>query len=116
NRRLDTADLEFGEGPEHAVDGAIAIGRPHDELADQVVVVLGDRVALLVPAVPAHPGSGRYAQARHRSRRGQEVLRRVLGVDAALDRVPAPLDRFLTERQALARRDAQLLGDEVETR
>ena len=45
---------------------------------------------------------------------GRKFLRRVLGVDAALDRVPAPLDRVLRERERLARRDADLLGDEVE--
>ncbi len=31
-----------------------------------------------------------------------------------LDRVPAVLDVVLRERQRLTRRDAQLLGDEVE--
>ena len=94
--------------------GAVAVGRPHDELADEVVVVLRDGVALVVAAVPAHAGPGGDAQPGDRAGRGQEALRRVLGVDAALDRVAAAHDGVLGERQRLAVGDADLLGDEVE--
>ena len=45
---------------------------------------------------------------------GSEVGGRVLGVDAALDRVPGVHDVVGGERQRLTRGDAQLLGDEVE--
>ena len=51
-----------------------------------------------------------------RAGRGQEALGRVLGVDAALDRVAAAHDVVLGERQRLAARDPDLLGDEVELR
>ncbi len=47
---------------------------------------------------------------------GEEALGRVLGVDAALDRMAVVLDVVLRERERLARRDPQLLGDEVERR
>ena len=40
---------------------ALAVGAPHDELADQVVVVLRDGVALGVAAVPAHARDRRAA-------------------------------------------------------
>ena len=42
------------ERPQHAAAGRVAVGAPHDELADEVVVVLADLVAGLVAAVPAH--------------------------------------------------------------
>ena len=45
---------------------------------------------------------------------GRKPFGGVLGVDAALDRVAAVLDVVLGERQRLAGRDAELLGDEVE--
>ena len=41
------------ERPQHAGDGGVAVAAPHDELADEVVVVLADLVARLVAAVPA---------------------------------------------------------------
>ena len=54
DRRVHAFDLELVERAEHALDRAVAVGCPHDELADEVVVVLRDRVALVVAAVPAH--------------------------------------------------------------
>ena len=60
------------------------------------------------------PGPARLAVRRDARRRGQESARRVLGVDAALDRVPAQLDVLLRERERLAERDEHLLAHEVE--
>ena len=49
-------------------------------------------------------------------RRGREVARGVLGVDAALDRVPAQDDVVLADRQRLAGRRADALLDDVDPR
>ena len=51
----------------------------------------------------------------HRARRGNEALR-ILGVDAAFDRVAADHDVVLRPRQALAAGDAQLRLDDVDAR
>jgi hypothetical protein len=51
---LDAVHDELVERPQHATDGDVPVRAPHDELAHQVVVVLGDLVAGLVAAVPAH--------------------------------------------------------------
>ena len=56
-------DLELAQRAQHAVTRRLAVGGPHDELADQVVVVLRDGVALRVAAVPAHAGTAREPQA-----------------------------------------------------
>ena len=45
---------------------------------------------------------------------GTEAGRGILRVDAALDRVAAQDDVLLTQRQRLARRDEELLADEVD--
>ena len=56
------------------------------------------RSLVIVPGEGRKPFAGSSALMRH------------------LDRVAAPLDRVLGERQRLAGRDADLLGDEVERR
>ncbi len=94
----------------------LAVGPPDDELADEVVVVLGDGVALRVAAVPPDAGTAGQPQVGDRAGGGEEALGGVLGVDAALDRVAAVLDVGGGERQRLTRCHAQLLGDEVERR
>ena len=56
----------------------------------------------------------RPASEPQRARARDEVLARILGADARLDRVPARTDLVLCERQPLAGGDAQLPLDEVE--
>ena len=71
----------------------MAVGRSapqHDELADEVVVVLADLVAGLVAAVPAGAEAGGRHERRDVPGRGEELAAgRVLGVDADLDGVAA---------------------------
>ena len=85
-------DHHLLQRPDGAGDGDGAIPAPDDELADQVVVVLADRVAALVAAVePGAEPVGRR-EAGDRARAGEEAAAgRVLGVDPDLDGVPAPL-------------------------
>src|SRR2546430_6094268 len=52
---------------------------------------------------------------RSRPRRREEVLRRVLSIHSALDRCAALDDRLLAPAERLARGDAELLHDHVET-
>src|SRR6185312_16066144 len=64
--------------------------------------------------VDAHAGAARLAVVRDRARRGSEVLRRILGVDPALDRMPVPADVVLPERHRLAGGDQDLLAHDVD--
>ena len=60
----DARDLELAQRAQHALARRLAVGGPHDELADEVVVVLRDGVALRVAAVPAHAGTAGQPQVR----------------------------------------------------
>ena len=60
------------------------------------------------------PGPGREPQATDHAARRHEVARRVLGVDAALDRGAARRERGGGQREPLPVGDLDLLGHEVE--
>ena len=76
------------QGAQHAPAGLLAVVAPDDDLGDQVVVELADRVALVVAGVDPDPEAVRPAEAGDRPRRGQEPpAGGVLGVDPDLDGV-----------------------------
>ena len=117
DRRRDPGDAELPEGAEGPGDRRRSIAAPHDQLADEVVVELADLVAGLVAAVPAHTEPLRGHERGDRPGRREEApAGRVLGVHTDLDGVAsAGVDEVaLGERQWLARRHPQLLGDEVD--
>src|SRR6185369_7316878 len=58
----------------------------------------------------------RFLKMRDRARTRKEIVCRILSVDAALDRMSAPVDLFLRERQTLARRHQKLFAHEIATR
>ena len=68
DRRAHALDLELAERPEHPLDRAVAIGRPHDQLADRGCRSTARSCRPLVAAVPAHAGPGRNAQLGDRAR------------------------------------------------
>ena len=95
----------------------LAVAAPHDQLADQVVVVLADLVATLVAGVEANAEPVGWQQLGDRAGRRQELAAGgILGVDADLDRVAvtARRDLVLGHRQRLAGGDADLPLDEVD--
>jgi hypothetical protein len=107
--------IELVERPQQPLAGLLPVAAPHDQLGDEVVVVLADLVALGVAGVEAHerpvgdlePGDGAGG--------GEEAAAaRVLGVDPGLHGVAPELDVVLGERERVAGGDAQLLGHEVE--
>ena len=57
DRRGDALDHSSLERRDRARDRHVAVAAPHDQLADQVVVVLADLVAGVVPGVEAHTES-----------------------------------------------------------
>ena len=115
--RRDTLDDHLVERAEHAATSGLAVDAPGHELADEVVVVLADLVAGCVSGVEAHTEAVGHDELRDAAGGGEEpAAGRVLGVDSAFDRVPSPQDRRLVEREGQTRRDADLLGDEVDAR
>src|SRR5439155_20542392 len=114
DQRSHAAELELTERPDHPARRAIAVDVPNDQLRDQRVVQRGDLRAGLDPRVQANAGAGRFAVAADRPRRRGEVLRGVLGVDPALDRVAAQRDVLLGDRELLPHRDPDLLAHDVD--
>ena len=114
--RRRALDSELGERAQHAGDRTVAIDVVDDQLRDHRVVEPADLVPRLDPRVDADSRPRRLAICADPPRRGQKPLRDVLGVDPALDRMPAKHDVVLRERQRLARGHEHLLAHEVEPR
>src|SRR5579883_661146 len=92
---LDPLDHHLGERVAHARDRGLSRVAVGDQLADHRIVVGRYVVAGVDVAVDAHAGSARRVPQPDRAGRWHEGLR-ILGVDAALDRVAADLDVTLT--------------------
>ena len=117
---------EIGLRPDH--DGVVELPVEHaqrlgagrrmdDELGDHRVVERRHAVAGGDARIDPHSLEALLAAEAHRqdpAGRRQEVVLRVLGVDARLDRRAAAGDFVLRERQRLARGDAELPLDEIE--
>ena len=115
----DAVDREGVEGPRLRVDRLKPRRRVGDELCDHRVVVDRDLAALVNAGVVAYRGLalapllGR-AIGDEAPRRGQEVARRVFGVDAAFDGPAVEPHVLLAQAQLFARGDADHLLDEVD--
>src|SRR3954451_24252803 len=112
----DAVEDELLERRLPACDGALARRRPHHELAQQRVVVGRDLVAGVGVRVEPDAGTAGRVEALDDARARAEVVLRVLGVDAELDRVAHLRDVRLGEPQRLAPRDPDLERDYVEPR
>ena len=87
-------DARLADGPEHAPASRLAVGGPHDQLGDEVVVVLRDRVAGLVAGIEADARARRLVERGQGAGRGREPpAAGVLGVDPDLDGVPVAARR-----------------------
>src|SRR5690606_24764892 len=105
----------------HVVQRARATGhgllpgqRPDDQLQAHGVVERRDGVSGVDRRVGAHAGAAGRVVAGDLAEAGQEVVARVLGVDAELQGEAAVLDILLLHRQRQARGDADLLADDVD--
>src|SRR5882762_7946956 len=111
---LDALDCHFRECDAHTPDRLVAVLPIGDDLADQRVVVGRHGVALVDMRIDPDAGSARRVIGRDAPGRWREP-ERILGIDAALYRVAANLDVLLAHGQPLARGDADLLLDDVDT-
>ena len=95
-----------------------AILTPHDEFADQVVVVLADLITRLVAGVKTNTEPTWRLQRLDRAGRRQELATgRILRINADLDSgsVATGNDLFLGHRQRFARRNPNLPLDEIDS-
>ena len=86
----------------------------HDQLADHRIVVRRNHVARVGVRIEPHAEAAGHDHLLDLARRGLEILARILGVDAALDRRAAGHDVRLRERQRLAGGHANLRLDQVD--
>ena len=113
--RAHAADARGAERAREPLGRLGARRRVGDHLGEHRIVVDRHRRAGLDAALPAHALAVRLVEGDERARRRQEVVARVLGVQADLDRVTVRREIVLPERQRSALRDLELEADEVET-
>ncbi|VXA92726.1 conserved hypothetical protein [Pseudomonas sp. 8O] len=88
--------------------------RPDDQLQAHRVVIGRNGVAGVDRRVGAHAGAAGRVVTGDLAERGQEVVLRVLGIDAELQGISTVDDVFLLDRQWLAAGDADLLADDID--
>ncbi len=112
---VDADDAIVGQRLLHPRQRAVAVVVPDDQFRDHRIVEGRDGIAFLDAGVDAHVEAfGRRRQMHELAGRGQEVLGRVLGVDARFQRMAVDAQLLLHQRQLLAGGDAQLPFDEIE--
>ena len=104
-------DHRLGQRAAQPRDRLRAVAAPGDQLDYQRVEVGRDHVAFGHAGVDPDAGARGEAQQRDPARRGQEAERRILGVEAGLDRVARRVRRLAL--QPAARGHVQLELDEV---
>ena len=114
DQRRRALDPELGERAQHPLPRRLAIRVVDDQLRDHRVVEARDLVSGPHAGVDADARARRLLVRGDQAGRRQEALADVLGVDAALDRVPAQAHVLLPHRERLALRDQDLLADEIE--
>src|SRR5215831_8798670 len=110
---LDTIDDELSKCALQPHQAFVAGARVHDELADQAVIIRRDGVAGICARIDPDTEAARRVEMGDGAGRWPEGMR-VLGIDTAFDGVAVEAHILLTERQRRARRDPDLLDDEVE--
>src|ERR1035441_10350277 len=91
------ADIVFAEGADHAGGGVVARVGPDGEFGQQGIVFHGHGPAVVDAAIEADAGAERAREAGEFAGVGEEIVKRVLGVDAAFDGGAAPRDLLLRE-------------------
>ena len=88
---LHPLDDKFFQRALQAADAAVAIGAVNDQLADHAVVIGRHLITSVEAAIDADMHSAGRDIVFHQAGRGGESLR-VLGIDAAFDRMAVELD------------------------
>src|SRR5689334_5910651 len=106
-------DHVLAQRAEHAADRFVSVATPGDQLREDRAVVGRDLEALVDTGVVANADPARHAEDVDPAGRGEEIVLRILGVDAALDGPAALDDVLLPEAERPARGDLELRADEV---
>ena len=113
-QRLQAVDLVLAERPQHPPGRLVAVDVPDDQLGDHRVVHRRDLRPWADAGVDADAGAARLPVGADPAGGRGEVLRRVLGVDPALDRVAPEDDVVLRVGQPVAGGDPDAGLDDVD--
>src|SRR5579863_9701548 len=105
----DALDARAGQGLPHALERGAAVRAESNDLAEQRVVVGRHARAGLNVRIDADAGTCGPVRRAHGAGAGLEIARRILGIDAALERATAPRRLARAEREPLALGDGDLL-------
>src|SRR5918999_1693848 len=112
--RLHAADLELRQRAPRPRERRLARLAPHDELGEQAVVERRHLVPRVQVGVHPDAGAAGEPELAHDTGLRREVVSRVLGRDPELDGVAAEGHVLLAQREPLAGRQPNLLGDQVD--
>ena len=87
--RRQSHDHELAQRAPHTLDRVFTRFPPRDELGEQWIIEQCDVVARFDAGIPPNAGATRHSEVLEHARRRQEVIERILGGDAAFDRVSA---------------------------
>src|SRR5450756_836972 len=114
-RRLHTVYGQLEQRAVHSLDCQLASRRPDDELGQQRIIMKSDVGAGFDAAIPADAGATWNVEIVDASRGRQKSMRRVFGRDAALHCPTARPYVVVHRRKLLARGNAQLPLDKIES-
>src|ERR1700686_949750 len=116
NRRIDSFHDKHSQRAAHARDGFAAILTTDHQLGNQRIIIRRNRAFSIGGRVDTHARPSRRIESSDLPRRGRELLR-MLGIDAALDRMSAMHDGALQYiGQLFARGDHDLTLHQVHVR
>src|SRR5579859_200216 len=107
-------DGVFIQSAPQSRDGLFPAVAPGDEFAQQGVVVVWHRPAFVHAFIHADSWAGRSVPRENLSRRGKEIVFRILSVKANFHRVTAGRNGFPRKRQAVSRGNGDLQFDKIE--
>ena len=111
----DAVEARVGERTPHELERGAAIGRAGDDLAEQRIVdTAGPALPDSMCVSTRRPCAGRPVHVADAAGAGEEVARRILGIDAAFDGAAIEANGVLVQPQACARGDRDLLGHEID--
>src|SRR3984957_3825406 len=91
NRRVDALDDKHLQRPRHARNSLVAVLAAHNKLGNQRIVIWRNDAFGVGRGIDANACTARLVKCRNPSRRRSEFFR-MLGIDAALNRMPAMND------------------------
>src|SRR5204863_5646172 len=110
---FDASDHVFAQRAAHFVHSLAAVSAVGDEFADHGIVMGGNGVAGIGMAIDANAAPARLIIHLDPARTRAEIIKRILGVNAAFDSVTFELDIALGMAEGLAHGNHDLIAHKI---